>query len=416
MLTWMSFTSGVNSRRLKETNAARELGRVARLFAANTNSPGGPTAAPAKLLAFEKRHGAALQTSGGLLCQRVYDPRRNFCNNPKTLPNATGRSMRDWFTKTGFLLWLVLFLPLLFLSFGQRAVEAGEGWATAPELAARERTFVVGRVSENPKKVYPRLEKLAKYLARRLEPLGITAGGVLVAKDNREMISYLRHGDVDLVAESVLSSILYSEEAGAEILLREWRNGVPEYHSIFFAREDSGIKRLADLRGKKVAFEDRGSTSAFLWPLATLKREDLEPVELSSPREEPPSDGVGYAFAMSEENIVAWVALDLADAGALSNQDWDDTDSAPEALKEGLKIVHTSKAIIRALVLTRKGLRPEVKAQVKEILLNMHNEPDGVDVLRAYNRVKKYDVIEGEVAESLDEAHRVFALIRKELD
>ena len=283
-------------------------------------------------------------------------------------------------------------------------------------LSPRERTIVVGRVTEDPKKHFARLETFANYLAGRLESVGITAGGVVIAKDNEQMITYLREGKVDLLSETALSALLFVEQTGAEILLREWKKGVPTYRTVLITRAESGIAALPDLRDRTIAFEDRGSTSAFLLPLAMLRREGLEPVELSSPQAVPPAGRVGYAFARGEVNIVAWVARGLVDAGALSDGDWDELVRAPKTLKQQLKIFHTSKPFIRSLVVTRSELRPEVKARVKEILLDMHNDPDATDVLKLYNKVKKYDEIESEVAESLSAARHVFAFVRDEME
>ena len=55
---------------------------------------------------------------------------------------------------------------------GEAAAASTESGGARTELSPRERTIVVGRVSTDPKKTYPRVEKLANYLARRLEPLG----------------------------------------------------------------------------------------------------------------------------------------------------------------------------------------------------------------------------------------------------
>lgn len=299
---------------------------------------------------------------------------------------------------------------------GQVAAAASASGAAKPELSSREQTLVVGRVTTNPKKNFPKIEKLARYLARRLEPLGITAWDVHVAKDNRQMIGYLSEGEVDLVSEAVFSALLFAEQAGAEILLREWKKGKPWYHTVFITRQDSAIATLADLRGRKVAFEDPGATTGFLLPLAILKRAGLETVELSSPRVGGPADKVGYTFAVEEVNIATWVARGLTDAGAFGDHDWDDVSHNPAPLKEKLRIFHKTKPFIRQVILARRGLRPDVKARVKEILLDMHNDPEAIDVLKAYYGVKKYDEIEGEARESLAQARRLFMLIRKELE
>ena len=160
----------------------------------------------------------------------------------------------------------------------------------------------------------------------------------------------------------------------------------------------------------------RGSTSAFLLPLAMLEQQGLEVVKLESSRDNSPDGKVGYAFAFDEVNIAAWVERGLVDAGAFSNRDWDDLSRTPEPLKDRLEIIHTSPPFIRSLVLARSGMRPEVKARLVDILLGMDTDPEGSEVLKTYYRVKKFDRIEGEVADSLERARRVFAIVRDRLD
>ena len=314
-------------------------------------------------------------------------------------------------SRTGF-----LFFVVSFLAYGEATADSVQNAALRSEHSSKEQTIVIGRVSDDPMKHFPRLETFANYLAPRLESVGIAAVSVLIAKDNQQMITYLREGKVDLLSETALSALLFVEQAGAELLLREWKKGVPTYRTVLFTRAESGIAALPDLTDRTIAFEDRGSTSSFLLPLAMLMRGGLEAVELSSPQTVPPAGRVGYAFASAEVNIVTWVARGLVDAGALSDGDWGDLSRAPDSLKVHLKIFHRSKPFIRSLVVTRGGLRQEVKARVKEILLDMHNDQDATDVLKVYNKVKKYDEIEGEVSESLNGARDVFALVRNKME
>jgi hypothetical protein len=137
---------------------------------------------------------------------------------------ANGR--RDVVSRASFARLAVLRTVVLAVVIGPLGapVLAGEA-AGQTRIAPRERTIVVGRVTENPKKHFPRLEGFANYLARRLNSVGIAAGRAEIGRDNRQMIAYLREGKVDLVSETALSALLFVERIGAEILLREWKKG-----------------------------------------------------------------------------------------------------------------------------------------------------------------------------------------------
>ncbi|MCW9052104.1 MAG: phosphate/phosphite/phosphonate ABC transporter substrate-binding protein [Motiliproteus sp.] len=110
------------------------------------------------------------------------------------------------------------------------------------------RTLVIGKISANPKKHYGFLKPIADYAVSRMGDLGYTSARVVMAEDASQMARYLRRGQVDWVTETPFSSVILNRKSGAEYLLRKWKKGVAEYHSVFFVRKDSGIRGLEDLR------------------------------------------------------------------------------------------------------------------------------------------------------------------------
>ncbi|MGP1394435.1 MAG: phosphate/phosphite/phosphonate ABC transporter substrate-binding protein [Inquilinaceae bacterium] len=286
--------------------------------------------------------------------------------------------------------------------------------SVAQEQSSREATLIVGRVSGDPIKTLPRLQAMADFMAARLGALGIESGGAVVANSNAEMIHMLRDGRVDLVSETVLSALRFEEAAAATILMREWKKGVPSYRSVFIAGIDSGIDSLEDLRGRVVAFEDRGSTSGFLAPLAMLREAGLTAVELSSPEQRPAADEVGYIFTDGEINIAVWVARSMADAGAFSDLDWEDTTRAPEALKANLRTFHTSAPILRSVLLSRAGLDPALASAISDLLSGVHDDPAAKDILDTYYSVTRYDPI-GDVDADMRSARALYELAKDQL-
>ena len=266
------------------------------------------------------------------------------------------------------------------------AAVTGAAGPGSTQLAANADTgpIVVGRISEDPKKHYPRLKKLADYLASKLTGLGPTTGAAIFAKDFETLAGYFRSGQVDIVSETPFAALRLVEETGAEILLREWKKGVAEYRTVFFVRRDSDINTFKDIVGRKIAFEDEGSTSAFLMPFSVLRREGYDLVRLSSAREAPPRDKIGYAFAGSENNIVVWVATGIADAGAFSDLDWKDIGRTPEIVKNDLRIFFTTEPIIRSVVVVRGDLPAQLKDWIKNVLVTMHADAEGRKVLKKY--------------------------------
>ena len=270
--------------------------------------------------------------------------------------------------------------------------------------AERERTLVIGKVSTNPKKHYKYLKPIAEYVVEQMQDLGIDRVEVLMAKDNRQMISYLKRGKVDWVTETVFSAVEYEEKAGAEIILLKHKKGVGQYHSVFFTRKNSGIDSLQDLKGRVITFEDEGSTSAFFIPASILLDAGLELVRLESPRDTVDGDQVGYVFGNDEINMSTWVHKGLVDAGAYANLDWEKGDHNPGAFKNDMKLFHQSAPFPRAIEVVRNGLRPEVKQRLISVLLAANDDPDARAAMKAYQKTSQFDPIDDSIQAAIDRA------------
>lgn len=280
----------------------------------------------------------------------------------------------------------------------------------------RERTLVIGKVSTNPKKHYRYLKPMAEYAVKHMKDLGIDRVRVLMARDNRQMIQYLKQGKVDWVTETVFSSVEFEQKAGAEILLLKWKKGVASYHTVFFTRNGSNIKNLQDLKDKTITLQDKGSSSGFFIPVALMIAAGLELVELQSPREKAPKGTVGYVFGKEEINMSTWVHKGVVDAGAYANLDWEKEDHTPSSFRENMYIFHQSMDFPRALELVRKDLRPELKRRLKTILLASKDDPDAAYALKAYQKTRRFDVIDKQVEASIDRARSILKTIHLELD
>jgi phosphonate transport system substrate-binding protein len=291
-----------------------------------------------------------------------------------------------------------------------RAAAAQEGGPDGEERSAGD-TLVIGRVSSNPRKDYAPPRGLADYLAAKLGEVGIARAAVQFADDAEKMAGLLRERAVDLVFDTAFPAVLYEEQAGAKLLLREWRDGAASYQGILFKRKDTPIAGLPDLVGRSVAFERPGSTTAFFVPRAELIAAGLRPRELAGPDQQPRPGEVGYVFAGSENNIVVWVRRRVVAAGAFSDIDWDQTEDMPPALKQDLEIFHRSAPPARSLVVARDGLPPPLERRIKEVLLAAHTDATGSAALKA-RKVARYDELRGEAAASVEAVRRLVAFGR----
>lgn len=296
--------------------------------------------------------------------------------------------------------WTLVALVLTLQSPLWRAVSWADG-----------QTLVLGQVSSNPKKHYRELKLMADYLASKMTDLGITAGDVVLARDNHLMAQYLAQGKVDLVTDTPFSAVFFADEVGARMILRKWKEGVSDYSCVFITRKDSDITSLAQLQGKKIAFEDPSSTTAYFVPVALLTQAGLGLTLLASPRATAPASQVGFAFANDELNITTWVHRRLVDAGAYSNRDWGEENNTPVSMKQDLRIFHESRTFPRAIELVRRDLDPKIIARLTEVLLHIHTDPAAAEALTAYHRTTRFDELTDEILTQLEEVRRIMHAI-----
>lgn len=278
---------------------------------------------------------------------------------------------------------------------------------SAPESITPKTQFVIGKVTQNVKKHQKRLQPMADYLAENMSDLGVDSGTVLIAKNNEEMIRYLREGKVDFVAETPFSAMIYTQSAPVEAIVRMWKRGIPSYYSIIFTRKDSGINGLKDLLGKTIAFEDAGSTSAYMLPMATLLQQGYSLVRKDSNSLSVPDNMICYLFSRSEQNTSSLVYSRKVEAGAISNLDWDKPDHLPIRHKRNYQIIHRSKPIPRAIGLVHSDLPLAVRMRVKQLLIDAENDPAAARALKKFHHTKRFDELDEETLAVLEQIKKL---------
>ncbi|KGM57573.1 metal-binding protein [Lysobacter arseniciresistens ZS79] len=288
-------------------------------------------------------------------------------------------------------------------------------WAT-PASAADDGVLVLGRISDDPGTHYGQLEPLLDYVVPRMADVGIREGRILMARDSQQMASYLRRGRVDWVTETAGTGMLLRERAGAEPLLVTERDGTSHYHSIFFARRDSGIESLDDLRGHRIAFQRPSSTSAYFAPAGELLARGIELEILLSPLDRIGTDALGYVFARSELNIATWVHKELVDAGVMSNLDWTNPRRMPPAFKADLVVIGRTEDYPRAVELVRGDMDPRVRERLRQVLVEAAGDPDAREAMLRFFQTTRFLPVDPASQQALERIRTGVARVRAEVE
>jgi len=287
--------------------------------------------------------------------------------------------------------------------------------STSTNAATREQTLVIAKVSNNPNRHYQHLKPMVDYMVAHMQDLGIKRGKVVMARDNAHMLKLLKAGKVDWVTETLMSTALYQHQALINPLVVKWKKGVGQYHSILVVRKDSEISHLSDLKQKKLAFEDPGSTSAFYLPAHALIQSGLTLQRLPSIKSHPAAKNTGYLFSYQEINSATWLHKGLVDAIALSNLDWEKEDHVPNNFRKDMRIIYRSPEIPRAIESTRHNLAPAIKQRLKTVLLASADDPMAQAVLRKYQKTTRFSELTDADRDSLSTALPLIANVQKAL-
>jgi phosphonate transport system substrate-binding protein len=165
-----------------------------------------------------------------------------------------------------------------------------------------------------------------------------------------------------------------------------------EYRSLIFTHRSGDIRRLDDLRGKIIAFEDPESSSGYFLPKLFLQRNGFK----LSPK--PGTDAgvgpaeVGYIFAGSQENLVDLVLTQRVAAGVFSN---DDQAALDNEKRSDIMVLAQTELLPRHLVSVRKNMPLGLVGRLENILLSMHEDPEGRAILANTDGTTKFDPLPG---------------------
>jgi phosphonate transport system substrate-binding protein len=133
--------------------------------------------------------------------------------------------------------------------------------------------FGVGLFQPDREKNEATYRPLAQYLSQKLG----RAVELRTVDTWEGLAKSLANGETDIALMGPWGYVLANHVAGAQVVSTIEYDGKPEYFAIMITHPDSGIKTIADLKGKTFAFGDKGSTSGYLIPLHHLMTQGIDP-------------------------------------------------------------------------------------------------------------------------------------------
>ncbi len=188
-----------------------------------------------------------------------------------------------------------------------------------------------------------------------------------------EVNHLIERGEVDLAFVCTSAYVIGHREFGMELLAAPQVNGETVYYSLLIVPADSPAHELADLHGKIFAFTDPWSTSGRMYPTALVK----------ALGETPESFFGRTLFTYSHDDAIRAVANGVADGAAVDSLVYQFAVAREPWLGQRTRVIQRSAPFGIPPVVTSPQVRPQVRAELQTILLEMDADPAGRQALQA---------------------------------
>ncbi len=157
-------------------------------------------------------------------------------------------------------------------------------------------------------------------------------------------------------------------------------DGTSTYHGYILVHKNSGIRDIKDMKGKTVAFVEQATTAGYVFPMAYFQEHGIKNIDTYFKE---------YYFTGSHDAAIHAVLNKKVDIACAKNTVYEILSREDPRVKDELVIISRSPDVPSNGLGLRKELAFGVKAEIKQTLLDMHEYPEGKEVLRNFG-VKRF--------------------------
>ena len=255
---------------------------------------------------------------------------------------------------------------------------------TIPEEAA----------SEQIRKFGPMVKYLERTLGTKVEFVPVS--------DYPAAVEALVNKQVDMVWFGGFTFVQAKLRSGDKIVPLVQREEDTQFRSVFITQKDSGIKTLADLKGKQVSFGSASSTSGHLMPRSFLLEAGIEPER----------DFKRVAFSGAHDATIASVVSGRVDAAALDITVWRKFVSENKVDTSKVDVFYTTPPYFNYNYSVHADMPAAQREKVTQALLALNtNDAEGKEVL-GLARATRFVPTKPENYKGLEAAGRSAGLIK----
>ena len=282
--------------------------------------------------------------------------------------------------------------------FAVLALGAAAALAAVPAAQAQQvlkvTTIPEEAATEQVRKFGPIVRYLERVLGMKVEFTPVN--------DYPAAVEALVNRQVDLVWFGGFTHVQAQIRSGGKVIPIAQREEDSQFRSVFITQTDSGIKQLADLKGKTVSFGSASSTSGHLMPRSFLLQAGIEPER----------DFKRVAYSGAHDATIASVVSGRVDAAALDITVWRRFVDDKKVDTSKVNVFFTTPPFFNYNWSVHADMPAPLRERITKALLDLSmDNPEGKEIL-TLNRATKYIPTRAENYKGLEAAGRSAGLIK----
>ncbi len=273
------------------------------------------------------------------------------------------------------------------------ALLAATGLPAQAQQVFRVTTIPEEAATEQVRKFTPLAQYLEKALGMKVEFTPVS--------DYPAAVEALVNKKVDLVWFGGFTHVQAQLRSGGKIIPIAQREEDTQFRSVFIAKTDSGIKTLADMKGKQVSFGSQSTTPGPLMPRSNLLDAGINPEK----------DFRRIAYSGAHDATIASVVSGKVDAAALDITVWRKFVSENKVDTKAVDVFFTTPPFFNYNWSVHADMPAALRERVTKALLDLSPaNPEGAEILKL-NRATRYIPTKAENYKGLEAAGRSAGLI-----
>ncbi len=272
---------------------------------------------------------------------------------------------------------------------------AGMGGAFAQTGAVFKITTIPEEAAtEQVRKLGPITKYLEAKLGQKVEFIPVN--------DYPAAVEALVNKQVDMVWFGGFTYVQANVRSGGKIVPIAQREEDTKFQSVFITKPDSGIKALADLKGKQVSFGSQSSTSGHLMPRSFLLDAKINP----------DTDFKRVAYSGAHDATIASVVSGKVDAAALDITVWNKFVKEGKVTPKDAVVFYTTPGYFNYNWSVHADMPAATRERVAKALLDLDPASQPGKEILEINRASRYIATKADNYKGIEAAARSAGLLK----